>query len=226
MQQSLSEGGGGFGFVVADNRRPGLQKGIRLVDILGAGDDPNQGRDFACGLNDAQANVGVRHRNNQIRRGFESGGMKNVRTRSIAEKCLLAPLLKLHDYVDIGLDDDRVDLELGEQSRDRLTDRPIADHDRTGVLHSFRCDFVRASSELLTAAGQPLREQGTPGKQRFECEHSTENYRIETDRDDGRCDKYAIAAARDETERMSRIAEDERELADLREPARNSQRGL
>jgi hypothetical protein len=101
--------------------------------------------------------------------------MENVRTRSITEKRLLAPLLQLHDDLDIGLDDDRVDLELGEQSGDCLTDRSVADHDRTGVLHSFRRDFVRASAELLTSAGQPLREQGTPGEQRFECEHSTEN---------------------------------------------------
>src|SRR5262249_24002388 len=80
--------------------------------------------------------------------------MENVRTRSITEERLLAPLLQFHDDLDIRLDDYWIDLELSEQSRDCLTDRSVADYDRTGVLHSFRSDF-RSRALRASHAGRP-----------------------------------------------------------------------
>ena len=106
LQQSLRQRCGGFGFVVTDDGRAGLHECFRLIDVLGAGDDPHQWRNFACGLDDTQADVGVRHRDDEVSCGIEPGGAQNVRSRGIAEKRLLSALLEFKDNVDICLEDD------------------------------------------------------------------------------------------------------------------------
>ena len=193
---------------------PACTNASDLIDVLGAGDDPHEWRNLARGLDDTQADVGVRHRDDEVSRGIEPGRAQDVWSRGVAKERLLSALLEFKDNVDICFEDDGIDLELREQARDRLPDRPIADDDRAGIfLHTFAAiTFARAPSFSLRVATQDNFE--ILGSKR---EHPAEYKRIQADRDNRGADHHVVAATRHKAEGFRHLGDDERKLADLRE---------